>query len=197
VKSEDRASNGADLGTVHVMAPPVSIRCGNCGEGVAAVEVAQYRWGNTALFTRWLQCPGCNEGSVKLKDGSVYPTAPAGGNVRNLPPDVEQAWREARTAHAVAAYTASEIMCRKILMHLAVDVAGAKPGKTFAEYVDALDSAGYISTGLKPTVDTIRQRGNGANHELPASTETDSLTTLGITEHLLTSVYAFAAPPAP
>lgn len=74
-------------------------------------------------------------------------------------------------------------------MHIAVGVAGSKPGKSFVEYVDALEGAGYLTTGLKPVVDKIRARGNTANHELPASTETECITTLAITEHLLRSVY--------
>jgi Domain of unknown function (DUF4145) len=142
----------------------------------------------------WLQCPACGDGSVRTKNQTVYPAAPTGGTVANLPDDVESAWQEARIAHAIGAYTASEIMCRKILMHIAVDVAGAKPGKTFVEYIDELDKAGYVTTGLKDVVDKVRKRGNAANHELPASTKEESLATLGITEHLLTSVYAFAEP---
>jgi Domain of unknown function (DUF4145) len=137
----------------------------------------------------WLQCPICGDGSVKTRDGAVYPPASAGGTVPGLPADVERAWREARTAHAVAAYTASEIMCRKILMHVAVDVAGSLPGKRFAEYIDDLESSGYITAGLKPTIDSVRGRGNIANHELPASTEQEALTTLKITEYLLRGTY--------
>ncbi len=84
------------------------------------------------------------------------------------------AWREARTAHAVAAYTASEVMCRKILMYVAVDVAGSQPGQKFFHYVADLEAAGYFAPGVKPVVDKIRDRGNIANHELPASTEQES-----------------------
>lgn len=125
--------------------------------------------------------------------GAVHPVAPAGGTVPHLPDDVALAWREARTAHAVAAYTASEMMCRKILMHVAVDVAGSPPGKGFVEYVNHLESQGYVTTGTKAAVDKVKDRGNGANHELPASTESDSLATLRITEHLLRSIYEIPA----
>jgi hypothetical protein len=120
---------------------------------------------------------------------AVYPTAPAGRSVEHLPEDVAQAWREARTAHAVAAYTASEMMCRKILMHVAVGVAKSPEGKSFTSYVDDLDTAGYITAGLKTVVDQVRKRGNTANHDLPSSTEKDSVLTLTITEHLLEGVY--------
>lgn len=161
-----------------------SIKCGNCGEGVAAAIVAQHGGG-----VLWLLCPSCENGSVRVNSGAVWPVAPAGGSVASLPDDVAQAWREARSAHAVAAYTASEMMCRKILMHLAVDVAGSAPGGTFKGYIEHLDEAGYISTGLKPAIEQIKDRGNGANHQLPASTEAESLVTLQITEHLLRSTY--------
>lgn len=80
-------------------------------------------------------------------------------------------------------------MCRKILMHVAVDVAGSQPGATFKEYIKHLDAAGYIATGLKTAVEKVKDRGNVANHDLPASTEADSLVTIRITEHLLRGVY--------
>ncbi len=74
-------------------------------------------------------------------------------------------------------------------MHVAVDKAGSQPNKKFIEYVSDLESSGYITTGLKPVVDAVRDRGNIANHELPASTEQESLATLTITEYLLSGVY--------
>lgn len=64
-------------------------------------------------------------------------------------------------------------MCRKILMHVAVDVAGSKAGKSFVDYINDLESQGYNTKGLKDVVDLIRKRGNVANHELPASSEAE------------------------
>ena len=172
------------------MAQVHSITCGNCGLGVAATVVdGTLIPGDVA----WLLCPKCADGSVRTRSGLVFPIAPAHRTITGLPSDVEGAWWEARVSHAVGAYTASEIMCRKILMHIAVDVAGSAPGQSFVQYVDALDAAGYITTGLKATVDLIRKRGNVANHELPATTQADSNTTLGITEHLLEGIYEIAA----
>ena len=113
-------------------------------------------------------------------NGTVYPSTPAGRSVDRLPSDVKQAWQEVRMAHAVAAYTASEMMCRKILMHLAVGEAGSAPGKKFVQYVEDLEKGGFVTTNLKPVVVLVKDRGNAANHELPASTEEDSLRTLTI-----------------
>lgn len=166
----------------------VAITCGHCGNKVGAEVVA-----GDPNTTAWLRCPVCVEGSVQTIDGVIHPPSPAGAAVRNLPPDIERAWREARAAHAVGAYTASEMMCRKILMHLAVDVAKSSPGESFVAYVEALDKEGYITTGLKAVVDAIRSRGNVANHDLPASSEPDSLMTMGVTEHLLRGIYELSA----
>lgn len=160
-----------------------SITCGTCGQGVAAEIVV-----NTGS-TLFLLCPACQEGSVRVSTGAIWPPSLVGSSIANLPEDVAQAWREARTTHAVAAYTSSEIMCRKILMHLAVSVAQSKEGDTFKAYIEQLDKAGYISAGLRPSVEKIKNRGNGANHALPASTEAESVVTLKITEHLLRGIY--------
>ncbi len=126
---------------------------------------------------------------IRTAQGATYPSKPAGGFVQNLPTDVDAAWQEARSAYAVAAYTASEMMCRKILMHLAVDVVGSDVGRSFVQYVGDLDAAGYVAPGLRPVVDQIRTRGNVANHDLPASTEPECLVTMQITEHLLRVIY--------
>lgn len=171
----------------------ILIKCGNCGDGVAASIVQTGSNMGGLPQTAWLMCPSCHEGSVRTENGAVWPVAPAGGSVAHLPEDVAQAWREARTTHAVAAYTASEMMCRKILMHLAVDVAGSKSGGTFKSYIEDLDKAGHVNPGLRPSIEKVKDRGNAANHDLPASDEADSLVTLKITEHLLRGIYEIPA----
>lgn len=183
------------------------ITCGHCGHQVGAEIIADADGGNARPGTYmpspfsvlWLRCPVCEQGSVRTKTGALVPGCRPGRVPVNIPEDVERAWNEARSAHSVSAYTAAEIMCRKILMHLAVDVASAQSGKSFAHYIDELDKAGYITAGLKPVVDQVRVRGNAANHDLPASSEQDSLQTLKITEHLLEAIYELPglAIPAP
>jgi len=86
-------------------------------------------------------------------------------------------------------------MCRKILMHLAVDKAGSAPGRSFVDYINDLQAQNYIMAGLQPVVDQVRSRGNKANHELPASTQHEALVTLTITQHLLIGVYQLPALP--
>lgn len=128
-------------------------------------------------------------GAVTVSDASADLVAAVECLFPTLPEEVRRAWREARSPHAVAAYTAAEIMCRNLLMHLAVDVARSTAGKKFVEYVDDLEKPGFVTPSAKPVVDKGRDRGNTASHELPASTETDSFTTIRITEHLLRTIY--------
>ena len=189
--------------------PVFTITCGHCGHDVGA-EVVFIEGIDEAILTSdgfqvphnmtmWLRCPRCFRGSVRTpslpggRGGVVFPGPLPSLDVSNLPADVATAWAEARKAHSVGAYTAAEIMCRKILMHLAVGVAGSAPGKPFVAYIDDLEAKNYIMAGLKPVVDQIRSRGNKANHELPASTEQESITTMTITHHLMSGIYELPA----
>jgi hypothetical protein len=72
----------------------------------------------------------------------ITPGPRPGSNLRGLPEDVARAYGEARDAASVNAWTATEMMCRKILMHVAVDK-GAKPGEIFAHYIGHLAAEGY------------------------------------------------------
>jgi hypothetical protein len=157
--------------------------CGWCGNGVAANPSFQNEGGLV------LTCPQCGKLSVLDESGKVNPPPRTHARVGHLPADVAAAWDEAVSASGAGAYTASEIMCRKILMHVAVDVAASTPGKTFVQYIDDLEKAGYIPTGLKTKIDEIRSRGNIANHDLPASVAADAEKTLSVTRHLLVSIY--------
>ncbi|HET7386781.1 MAG TPA: DUF4145 domain-containing protein [Nocardioidaceae bacterium] len=111
-----------------------------------------------------------------------------GEDLEGLPTDVESAYSEARDAMGVHAYTAGELMCRKILMHVAVDK-GAAEGDTFASYLDYLQTQGYITPPMKPWADVIRQHGNHATHKIPAADQSRALGTLAFTTQLLRMIY--------
>ncbi len=88
----------------------------------------------------------------------------------------------------VGAFTATELLCRKILMHVAADK-GANPGEPFAAYLDFLEKAGYVTPPMKGWVDLIRRHGNLAAHELPAPDQQRAESTLMFTAELLRLVY--------
>ena len=64
-----------------------------------------------------------------------------------------------RSCRHTGANTACELMCRKILMHIAVDVAGGKAGDTFAKYIEVLAKDGHFPPALRPVVDLVRRAG--------------------------------------
>jgi hypothetical protein len=89
---------------------------------------------------------------------------------------------------SVNAYTACELLCRKILMHVAVDK-GGKEGESFATYLTYLQNAGYITPSMKGWVDLIRQHGNKATHEIDPPDSKRAEGTLMFTGELLRVIY--------
>jgi hypothetical protein len=118
----------------------------------------------------------------------LAPAALIGENIDGLPGDVRAAYEEARKTAGVAAYTSSELMCRKILMHIAVDK-GADEGKTFVAYLDFLKSTGYVTPPMAPWVDLIRSHGNESTHRLQPASRERAMNTLAFTAQLLKLVY--------
>ncbi len=163
--------------------------CGHCGRDGSAAVVALYN-PQAGQMTRWLQCPTCGEGSVE-SDGPVpymYPGVAPGPTIEGLPKEVADAYGEARRCMSVNAYTACEGLCRKILMHVAVEK-GAKEGDTFAAYITHLEGAGYVTPPMKPWVNLIREHGNEAQHLLPPTDKGRAEATLMFTAELLRLTY--------
>lgn len=82
------------------------------------------------------------------------------------------------------------MLCRKILMHIAVDL-GEKPGLSFVAYVDFLANNHYIPPKGRHWVDHIRKKGNEANHEIAIMLESDSKDLIGFVEMLFRFNYEF------
>ncbi len=89
---------------------------------------------------------------------------------------------------SVGGFTAAELVCRKILMHVAVEK-GAKEGKSFASYITHLEAAGYVTPPMKPWVDLIRQHGNDSTHELDPPDAQRAESTVMFTAELLRLTY--------
>jgi hypothetical protein len=89
---------------------------------------------------------------------------------------------------SVTAFTACELICRKILMHIAVEK-GAKEGETFASYLTHLETQGYVTPPMKSWVDLIRQHGNKATHKIESPDKGRAESTLMFTAELLRLTY--------
>ena len=135
----------------------------------------------------WYWCPSCGYPS-----SSIYkiflPSSKGGHMVKGLPNEIQEIYDEIRCAAGVNAYRACDMLCRKILMHIAVEK-GAKKGESFSSYVDYLANTHTISEPMKPWVDMIRKHGNEQAHEIKTRDLESSRKTLQFTTLLLETVY--------
>lgn len=174
-----------------------SYTCGYCGRGVGPNTGFWARPEGSGHFI--YICSFCRRPTYFEPDGTQYPGVAYGTEVEHLPEAVRRLYDEARNAMSVNAFTAAVMTCRKVLMNVAV-TEGAKPGKSFADYVKWLADEGYVPAKGRTWVDRIREKGNEANHEIPDIDRTDAEDILSFTEMLLKVNYempARAAPAAP
>jgi hypothetical protein len=80
--------------------------------------------------------------------------------------------------------------CRKLLMHVAVEK-GADTGESFVKYIDYLQQKHYTPPSSDDWVDSIRKRGNEANHQIVLMKSTDARDLIAFSEMLLKFIYEF------
>ena len=163
------------------------ITCSNCQNKVGAHEVARYEYAG-GLKMYFVICPLCSFGSVIEAEGVIYPSVIYGEPLEGLTPDVEKAYDEARKDFSIGSHTSCQLICRKILMHVAIEKCELEEGKKFAEYIDALQKAQLVTPIMKPWVDKIRKEGNDATHKLEPPTPEDAENILNFNAQLLKSI---------
>lgn len=146
--------------------------------------------GSTASKAWWVMiCPHC-EKPTSFIDGSVVPGTPFGDNVEHLPENIKATYEESRKAYTAGAYTASVLMCRKMLMNIAVDK-GAKAGDTFKSYIGFLSSNHLVPPGSDDWISHIKDKGNEATHEIHLMNKEDAEELLSFTSMLLKFIFEF------
>lgn len=164
----------------------IPIKCGHCQRDISGYVVAEYP--QISPPVTWIMCPICSHGSVKDRDGLTYPGPKFGDNLKGLPADIDDAYNEARNCISVGAYSACTLICRKILMHIAVDK-GDSEGKNFVEYIDYLKTSGYVTSAMDDWVDKIREGGNDSTHKIPPASEDKAKNILLFIIQMLRNVY--------
>ena len=163
-------------------------RCGYCSNDVASKD----GWTTSPAGAIIRICPQCNSPTFFTATNEQWPGPKVGVSVAELPPDVEALYEQARSSVTVSAFTGAVMLCRKILMHVAVGK-GAKEDQTFAWYVQWLLDEHYVPRGSEGWVDYIRARGNDANHEIVPMNKEDAAGVLRFTRALLSNVYELPA----
>lgn len=130
-------------------------------------------------------CPVCSLPTFFDYDRKQIPAVRLGAEITQVPTDgLKQLYDEARDCTAAGAYTACVMVCRKILMNLAVRE-GAQEGESFVSYVTYLGDQGYVPPKGKAWIDKIRRRGNDANHQIALMSADDAAEVLKFVEALL------------
>lgn len=172
--------------------------CGYCGSTVTSER-------GMSLNTRRIQggsmgnvtsqgvylCPNCKYPTFIYEDMQV-PGNNYGNAVEYVPKEVEDVYNEARKSFSVAAYTGSILLCRKLLMHVGVNL-GADENKNFVYYVDYLKNEHYVSQNSGDWIDSIRKFGNVATHQIVVNTKEDAEKMIKFCEMLLKMNYEYPA----
>jgi hypothetical protein len=176
-------------------AGPVTSRsytCGHCGNAQASHEgwtAKNPGQGHHAAFI--YICHFCRRPTFFDEQGKQSPGSVAGISVTGIDDrSVDAIYQEARSALSAGCYSAAVMCCRKLLMHIAVSK-GAKPGLSFAAYVEYLRESGYVPPDAKAWVDHIRAKGNEANHEIAIAKQEDANELLEFSAVLLKVIYEF------
>jgi len=133
-----------------------------------------------------------------LRDNAQIPGVSPGETVDHLPKEIERLYEEARRSAAASADTGAVLLCRKLLMNIAVNLK-APAGLKFIEYVEYLAQNGYVPPNGQGWVDHIRKKGNEATHEIILMSSGDARELIDFAEMLLKFIYEFPKkiPPTP
>lgn len=166
-------------------------KCGHCGNIIATDRGYFPSDPLDGLNARIYICPHCARPSF-FHGERQYPEIAPGNEVDHVPEAVYLLYKEARNCVAASAYTASVLICRKLLMNIAVSQ-GAKENLRFIEYVDFLANSGFVPPNGRGWVDHIRKKGNEATHEIVVMGHSDASDLISFSEMLLKFIYEFPA----
>jgi hypothetical protein len=167
--------------------------CGFCDTKISSVK--GYKLGNNGdgsgrQIGGLYVCPNCGGPTFVAPDGSQYPKSALGNTVQNVPDDLYALYDEARRSSSQGCFTGSVLLCRKMLMNIAVKQ-GAREGLKFIEYVNFIADKGFVPPNGKHWVDHIRKKGNEATHEIAVMGEQDARDLISFIEMLLRFIFEF------
>jgi len=168
-----------------------SFICGYCGDKISSEKGYLIVDAHSTPRGGIYLCPGCFGPTFFTPfEWNQIPGTSFGNTVAHVPNELNQLYQEARSCTSNANYTASVLVCRKMLMNIAVEQKAAE-GLKFIEYVDYLSEKGFVPPNGKQWVDHIRKKGNEANHEIALMKDKDAKELIIFIEMLLKFIYEF------
>jgi len=174
--------------------PPTSFICGFCGNKVASDKgyCATSSPNGGSIVASIYICPACQGPTTFTEVRQQLPGIAPGEPVEHVPENLNKLYNEARASAGIEAFTATGLICRKMLMHIAVEQ-GASPGANFVSYVEYLSAQNFIPPNGKGWVDHIRTLGNEANHEIRFVSRDEAFMLIEFIQMLLRFIYDFPA----
>ena len=167
--------------------------CGYCGSQVSSdkgYKIGKSLDGSGDQVGGIYICPNCQGPTFFTLDNRQLPGSTIGASINFVPEKLNNLYEEARKCFTNNCYTASVLLCRKMLMNIAVEK-GAEEGLKFIEYVNYLSDSGYLPPDGKLWVDHIRTKGNEATHEIKLMGNQDAIDLITFVEMLLRFIYEF------
>lgn len=159
----------------------VGFTCGYCGREAAPSKKYYDDRGLGQIYI----CPACTQPTFMGINNLQVPSIRIGRDIAGISSeDIARLYNEARDCTSVGAFNATVMICRKILMNLAVQHS-AEENKNFLYYVDYLTDKGFVPPQGRAWVDAIRLKGNEATHEIELMNFKDAQLVLHFTEALL------------
>ena len=168
-----------------------TITCPYCGVRVQAISTTRIvDQSSGAIKYHIHKCPECFMPVIIGLDGKIIPQSQLlpFEDVRFLPPSIEKLYNECRKCYLNECYHSVIMVSRSLLMHIAVDK-GDVAGRKFIQYLDYLETQGYIGSQNKHWVDKIRTIGNKYTHQLDEATEDDAKKVIVFIKQLLGDLY--------
>jgi len=182
-----------------IISPSISWICYRCENRVAQAIALKARKDGRYGYNdeRYVVfCPGCGSPTYITQNGSSSWQSPApsyGQAVHHLKDkQLEALFGEARDCVSVRFYTAAVLCCRKLLMHVAVDL-GADRDQGFAHYIDYLISNNHVTPAATGWLKAIKDRGNEQNHEIRLARAEEAKDILDFCTMLLQIIYEYPA----
>lgn len=168
--------------------------CGYCSDKVASktgYRIGEFSDGSGSIeYSGIYLCPSCKHPTFFTPDDEQKPNFLIGDEIDNLPKEISSLYEEARQSFGARSYTGVALLCRKLLMNLAVNLEAGKNLK-FVQYVDYLKDENYIPKYSMDWVDRIRKSGNLATHEIGDIDRDEAEMLLKFTEMLLKITYEY------
>jgi hypothetical protein len=135
----------------------------------------------------WLRCTSCRKGTCFV-DGFQFPGIPYGPKIEGLPDKVKPIYSEIRECMKISAFTAAEMLCRKIIMNISAEE-GAGEDRSFVEYIEFLSEKQIVTNNMKPWLEQIKSNGGKSTHEFDPADRKRAESTVWLTATLLQIVY--------